>query len=191
MFPFLKERRMKYVLALMAMLALSFTGCRYIQISPEAAAAGAERGAAVVTTLGLKTLSTDAAACTRLKGYATEAKAIITTSVLPFITGSSVTEVSVATVNFALDFLDGKVNPALKAVLQTAIDSALVLIGLPENPADKLSDDQRMIIVALFNGINTGINNFVKWDGPAAKSVSKAMPDAGANHLGWKYGGND
>jgi hypothetical protein len=180
---------MKYVLALMALLALPFTGCRYIQISPEAAASGVERGSAVVVTMGLKALSTDAAACTRIKGYATEVKTVITTSVLPFLSGAGVDAVTLATVNSVLNVLDGKIDPALRVVIQSAIDSALVLIQLPSNPADKLSDDQRMIIVALFNGIDTGIDNFVKWAGPAAKATDKAMPSSSVIHLGWNYGG--
>lgn len=178
---------MKYVAMLALVPFLMLGGCSFLQISPEQAAALAEKGAAMGTTLGLKALSSDAATCAKVKTYATEAKVVIDTTILPLLSGANVGTVTVATVDLALNLLDGKVDPVLRNVLQTAIDGVLAFVQLPANPADKLSDNQRLVIVAVFKGLSEGIDGFLKWAGPS-KAMSKDMQTP-VVHLAWKYGG--
>ena len=176
------------VVAIMAMLPLmlSCNGVAGIQISAEDAAKYAEQGAEQAVKMGLKALSKDVAAHAKIKSIVEPAKKVIAESVLPLFEGAEVTEVTKATAEQALALLDEKLDPVLKGVIQLGVNVALGYVKMPDNPTDKLSDDAKNIIIAVFNGINAGIGAFEKWDGPGSRDPS---PVPVVTKVTWEFGG--
>lgn len=146
-----------------------------IQIAPSEANTAIESGVSAASTLGLKALSKDDATFAKIKEYSKTAKDVIDGSILPLFQGADLSSVTLATANQAMVLLNEKLNPVLKGAIQLAINSALLFVKLPANPTDKLSDNQRGIIVAIFKGLSGGIASYQSWGGPAARDA-EVMP---------------
>lgn len=160
---------MKYVT--LAVLVFVLAGCGGITINPTEAVIGIHSSASVGTSIGLQALSKDQASYDKVKAVATAARDSINRIVLPFLNGATIGQTTRDSVDFTLAQLDKVLDPTIKAVIQSAIDIALSVIKMPENPTDKLTADQRAMLVALFTGIVDGINDF----------LALGPPNAGAN----------
>lgn len=165
---------------------LGCNGAGGFHIDPQDAAKYVEIGAGKAVNLGLKALSKDAASFANVKTWSAAGKDAIDKSVLPLFTGAGVGDVTVATATQALALLNDKINPVLRGVIQLGVNIALGYVKMPANPTDKLSPDQKAIIVALFNGMSAGLGDFAKWDGPASRDPS---PVPAVGKLDWSYGG--
>ncbi len=131
--------------------------------------------------LGLQALAKDPAKADSVKADVTIAKQVVETTVLPLFKGADLNTITLATANQAMTILNGKVSPQISGILQTAIDGALLVLKLPDNPTNAgLTDDQRNLIVALFTGIDAGMNDFL--------SSSKALGPP-LKGMAWKKGG--
>lgn len=164
-------------IALVVCFSVVLSGCNgaaptnTIQIPPSEANTAIEGGASAATALGLKALSRDEETFKKIKDYSKAGKELIDASILPLFQGADLNSITLATANQAMALLNEKLNPVLKGAVQLAINGALVFVKLPANPADKLSDQQRGIIVAIFKGISGGIESFQSWGGPTARDA--------------------
>lgn len=178
---------MRRCLALAAVLPLLLmVGCGGLQLSTSDVAYGVQRGSTVAVNAGLKALSRDATSYQNVKKAATAAKDAIEGVCIPLLDGASTSTLTMTTVNQVLAVLDGKLDPTTKGVIQLAINSVLTLVKLPDNPADKISADQRELLVALFQGMDNGLKLFLAWGGPDTRDIIVIQPVA---HLTWTYGG--
>jgi len=167
---------MKYVA--LALLSVMAVGCSGITVNPADAIAGIHSGATIVASTGFQALARDPASYEKVKVYATDTRDAINTVVLPFLSGATIGQTTRESVDFTLALLDKRINPVIKDVIQAAINVSLSIIKLPENPTDKLTADQRSMLVALFTGIVDGINEFLALGPPAAGTSSKATAPA-------------
>lgn len=177
---------MRYALALVV-LSMFMGGCTTLSEQPNAAlvVSATEIGARTAVNLGLRALAKDQATTDRLKADAAAVKLVITTSVLPLFSGDDLSKITSATAQQALTLLNGKISPLIALVLQKAIDGAVRLVNLPENPTEKLTQFQRDVIVAVFTGINEGIDDFA----PAAPATVAEKSFGPPIKLSWKIGG--
>jgi hypothetical protein len=163
---------MKYVA--LALLSVLTVGCTGISVNPEDAIAGIHSSATIVTSAGFQALGKDPATYEKVKAVASSTRDSINTVVLPFINGATVGQTSRDALDFTLDLLDKRLDPTVRAVIQSAINVALSVIKMPENPTDKLTADQKKMLLALFNGIVDGINEFIALGPPNAANAAKA-----------------
>jgi hypothetical protein len=173
-------------------VAIVLPGCRtsgQIIVNTPDATYSIQQSAASVTTLALKALSKDDASFQSVKVKSQIAQQAIETVVLPLFKGQDLNSITAATAAQALSLLDGKIDPTLKGVIQLAVNAALVFLKLPDNPTTKLTDEQRAMIVALFQGIDQGITSFLLWTGPGSRDISMTVPLV--RSLAWKQGGGD
>lgn len=162
---------MKYVA--LAVLVFALAGCGGISINTADAVIGIHGSAVVGTSIGLQALSKDQASYDKVKAAATVARDSINAVVLPFLNGATIGQTTKDSLDLVVAQLDKNLDPTIKAAIQSAIDVALGLVPMPANPTDKLTADQRAMLVALFTGIADGINEFIA-AGPPSVSVSKA-----------------
>jgi len=161
-------------MAVVAFGALLFYGCNgsFLKIDPGFAAPLVEQGAAMTTTLGLKALVKDVEALPAMKETVKVVNEALTTTVIPFVDGADIKNVTKATVDKALALLSEKISIEYRGVIQLAVNGALALLKLPDNPMTKLEPGQVEIILALFNGIKKGIDAFLAWF-PGAKALGE------------------
>jgi hypothetical protein len=175
-------------------LVLIGSGCKTladvagnINLSVENVTPYVEQAAASGVKSGLKALSKDTASYETTKKVAGEVETLITDSVLPLFEGEDVGAVTLATANQAMGALNGaNIDPQILGAIQLAIDSALLFIKMPENPTDELSDDTKGLVVALFKGINSGLQKFQSWGGPDGGARDLADP---VLECSWSKGG--
>lgn len=163
----------KIIYALGGITLMMSVGCNgdFLKIDSAFAAPLVEKGAAITTTLGLKALVSDAEGFEKVKAVVKPVQEIIETSVIPIIKGGDLADVTRATADKALALLNEKIPPEIKGVIQLAVNGALALLKMPDNPATKLEPGQAEIILALFRGIGTGASAFIVWGGPGAKGL--------------------
>jgi hypothetical protein len=171
---------MKTLAALTLAMLPFVVSCKSISVDPETANAAIQQISATTVNFGLMALSKDAATWATVVKYSSDAKKIIDSVVVPFFSGIPLDQLTVAAADQTLLKLNDKVNPLIMGIVQSAINGAMHLLQFPQNPTDKLSADQRGMILALFNGISSGISQFLKWGGPTAKAAPAA------NKLSWK-----
>lgn len=137
---------------------------------------------------GLKALSKDDDAWTKTKAIAEAAKKHIAEAVIPLFEGADVKDVTKATADQALALINDntKVDPKVLGAIQLAIDSALLFLKLPDNPTDKIPDDQRQLLVGLFRGVVGGVDSYLAWGGPASGERDLGPP---VTACAWKVGG--
>jgi hypothetical protein len=164
-------------LAILMLVALPFVsvGCKSISVDPQVAEEAILQISTNAMNLGLVILSKDQASWEKVKANCVIAQDIIATAILPFIAGTPLDKLTVAAVNEAILKYGDKIDPTLKAIIQLAVDEVTHLVQFPPNPTDKLTADQRMLIISLFQGINNGIKQFLIWGGPTAKTAPKAV----------------
>lgn len=176
---------------LLVTLAAALSGCvrgsGNVTITTPEANSSIQQSAHGVTLLALKALSKDEEALKSIKAKSALAQQVIDAAVVPLFKGQDLSTITASTATQALSLLDGKIDPTLKGVIQLAINGALVFVKLPANPTDKLSDDQRLMILGLFQGVSQGIAEFQSWDGPGSRDAAVIPPVRG---LSWEYGGD-
>jgi hypothetical protein len=147
-----------------------------------------DKAASAGVKAGLKKLSKDEESWATTKTIADEAKKHLAEAVLPLFEGADVKDVTKATADQALALINDKtkVNPKVLGAIQLGIDSALLFLDLPDNPTDKIPDDQRKLLVALFKGIVAGVDNYLAWGGPASGERDMGPP---VTACAWKAGG--
>lgn len=147
-----------------------------------------DQAAAAGVKAGLKKLSKDDESWTKTKTIAGEARKHIAEAVIPLFEGADVKDVTKATADQALALINDntKVNPKVLGAIQLGIDSALLFLDLPANPTDKIPDDQRKLLVALFKGIVGGVDKYLAWGGPASGERDLGPP---VTACAWKAGG--
>jgi hypothetical protein len=172
-----------------------FAGCKTVEgvigninLNVEDVAPYVEKAAASGVQSGLKALSKDQASYDTTKTVATEVEKHITEAVLPLFSGADLDAVTRATADQALALINDntKVDPKILGAIQLAIDSALLFLNLPDDPTAKLPDDQRALIVALFNGVVTGLQKFQAWGGPDGGTRDLGPPVTACS---WSTGG--
>jgi hypothetical protein len=168
------------VLALAVCCCLPVVGCKGVHLNPSEAEVAIQGLATQSVDLGLKMLSKDVETWEKVKKHSQTAKDAIDNVAIPSITGMGLDFVTVAAVDQILVELDGKVDPTIQAIVQLAINGAAHLIKWPENPTDRLSSDQKWMIVSVLRGISDGITSFQKWGGPASRTLAMPKP------LRWK-----
>lgn len=171
-------RKMRECAGMAALLVASgvfFSGCETlsgvvgkINLSVESVTPYVEKAASSGVKAGLKALSKDVESWERTKKIAAEVEKHVVEAVLPLFEGAGVGAVTKATADQALALINDntKVDPRVLGTIQLAIDSALLFIKMPDNPTDAIPDDQRKLIVALFNGVVSGLQKFQSWGGP-------------------------
>jgi len=164
-------------LAILTLCALPFisVGCRSISIDPEVAEEAILQISSNTMNVGLMLLSKDQASWEKTKQASNIAQDVIGTAILPFIAGTPLDKLTVAAVNEAVLKLGDKIDPTLKAIIQLAVSEVTHLVQFPPNPTDKLTSDQRMMLMSLFQGINDGIKRLLMWSGPTSKIVPKTL----------------
>jgi len=164
-------------LAILMLVALPFVsvGCKSISIDPQVAEEAILQISSNTVNLGLVVLSKDVASWEKVRKYSATAQDTISTAILPFIAGTPLDKLTVAAVNEAILKLGDKIDPTLKAIIQLAVDEVTHLVQFPPNPTDKLTADQRMMLLSLFQGVNNGIKQFLIWGGPAVKAAPAAV----------------
>jgi hypothetical protein len=172
-----------------------FSGCKTVEgligninLNVEDVAPYVETAAASGVNSGLKALAKDQASFDTTKTIATEVEKHVAEAVLPLFTGADLDAVTRATADQALALVNDntKVNPKVLGAIQLAIDSALLFLDLPDDPTAKLPDDQRKLIVALFNGVVTGLQRFQSWGGPDGGTRDLGPPVTACS---WSSGG--
>lgn len=175
---------MRRCLGVLAVLCLAFSaiGCATIAgADPALVEATIQSVSETTVGLGLQSLAKDQATSDRIKADVAIVKKVIDTSILPLFTGQDLNKITLDTANQAIAMLDGKLSPQISGIIQTAIDGALLILKLPDNPTTAgLTDSQRNLIVALFKGINAGISDFT--------ASARALSPPGK--LAWKKGGS-
>lgn len=163
----------KIIYALGGITLMLTVGCNgdFLKIDPAFAAPLVEKGAAITTTMGLKALVSDAEGFEKVKAVVKPVQEIIDTTVIPIIKGVDLADVTRATADKALALLNEKIPQEIKGVIQLAVNGAMTLLKMPDNPATKLEPGQVEIILALFRGIGTGASAFIAWGGPGAKAL--------------------
>lgn len=147
-----------------------------------------EKAAASGVRAGLKKLSKDEESWATTKKIAGEVKTHFEGAVLPLFDGADVTEVTKATADQAMALINDatKVDPKVLGAIQLGIDSALLFLKLPDNPTDKIPDEQRKLLVALFQGVVSGLDSYLAWGGPASGERDLGPP---VTACAWKVGG--
>ncbi len=146
-------------------LSLILMGCNsdFLKIDPGFAAPLVEQGAAMTTTLGLKALVKNVEALPAMKETVKTVSEALTTSVIPLVGGADLNTITKATADKALALLSEKIPIEYRGVIQMAVNGALTLLKLPDNPMAKLEKGQVDVILAVFNGIKRGFDNFLAW----------------------------
>ncbi len=147
-----------------------------------------EKAAASGVKAGLKKLSKDEEAWAKTKAIAGEVKTHFETAVLPLFEGADLAEVTKATADQAMALINDatKVDPKVLGAIQLGIDSALLFLDLPDNPTDKIPEDQRTLLVALFKGVVKGLDKYLAWGGPASGERDIGPPVTACS---WTAGG--
>lgn len=181
--------------AALALAGMSVPGCNTVKdvvgkinLDVEDVAGYVDRAAASGVKAGLKKLSKDDESWETTKTIAGEARKHLVEAVLPLFEGADVKDVTKATADQALALINDntKVNPKVLGAIQLGIDSALLFLDLPANPTDKIPDDQRKLLVALFKGIVGGVDKYLAWGGPASGERDLGPP---VTACAWKVGG--
>lgn len=179
----------------LALAGLSVPGCETVKdvvgkinLDVEDVSGYVDKAAASGVKAGLKKLSKDDESWKTTKTIAEEAKKHIAEAVLPLFEGADVKDVTKATADQALAIINDKtkINPKALGAIQLGIDSALLFLDLPANPTDKIPDDQRKLLVALFKGIVSGLDKYLAWGGPASGERDLGPP---VTACAWKVGG--
>ena len=175
-------------MAIVAFGAMLFCGCNgeLLKIDPFLAAPLVEQGASVTTSLALKALVSDAESFDKAKATAQVVREVMENSIVPLIAGVPLSEVTRATVDAALKQFGEKIPVEYRGVIQLAINGALAVLKLPDNPAAKLDKGYVHVILALFRGIGTGIAAFQNWVGPGARAMGDIPPILELNWAGGK-----
>lgn len=157
--------------------AILFCGCNgeFLKIDPALAAPLVEKAAAITTALGLKALASDAETHTKMKEPVRAVRDVIEGAVIPLLRKTPLDEMTRAAADKALALLNEKVPVEIKAAIQIAVNGALSLVEMPENPAERLEPGQAAIILALFGGIRIGADTFLAWGGPGTKDLDAIL----------------
>lgn len=170
---------MKKLLALLALVALTFTGCKTVaQIPDEQFADGIHTLTYNSTYYGFKAvLNNNPAKYTQLAADVKTTTDIIRNNVLPIFTGASTGDVLNGAVNTALAQLS--VSPAVTDVIKVALALVETQVTLPANPADKLDVRTKLALAAFFSGVAEGLDQAVKDSAPpAVNPAARAVPVA-------------
>lgn len=157
--------------------AILFCGCNgeFLQIDPSLAAPLVEKAASTTTFLGLKTLASDAETFAKMKDPVKVVHATIDGAVIPLLQKVPLEDLTRSAVDRALALLDEKVPVEIKGAIQLAVNGALALLKMPENPVEKLEPGQAAIVLALFRGILIGAESFIAWGGPGTKDIATIL----------------
>lgn len=138
-------------------------GCRgTIHIEHNVAANSVQETSHDLVLLGLQSTVKDDAGLKKWQGYAGHAQEVIDSILVPLFKGDSLNDVTRSAADQALQVLGDKIDPKLRSILQLAVSGALVFVNLPDNPAQKLSESQRLMVLSVFQGMSAGITDFLK-----------------------------
>lgn len=163
------------ILALLALIGLTLTGCKTIaQIPDDEFASGIRVLAYNSTYYGFKAvLNSNPASYSQMAADVATTTSIIRTNVLPVFSGASTDDVLNSAVNTALSQLS--VSATVADVIKVALVLIEMQVHLPANPADKLDNRTKMALVAFFSGVADGLDNAVK-DTPPPPALATPMP---------------
>lgn len=166
---------------LTAVVALSLlTGCFSFNLNTEEAISDIQQAASSSINVGLSAaVPADKVAATKQK-VATVVE-FMDATVIPFFENKPLKSITRNTANEVLALLDDKLSPALRAGVQLALNAGLALINLPDNPAAKLNQNQRDLILGVLNGIRNGLHRYLT----SPRAVPGEEPPPAVKKITW------
>lgn len=151
------------LMGMMCLMVASLNGCTTVQQIPaEDLAATVKAGAELAAVQGLR-LAMDKKPddAEKIKENAKLAAEVIRKTILPTFEGAATADVLRSAVDVALEKLNEKLSPEVRAAIQFALAIVASQVKLPANPADKLDERVRKAVAAFFSGLASGIDTAV------------------------------
>lgn len=154
-------------------VVLVLAGCSGIdKISPDQLEAGAKAVVKYGLTAAVRKYPADAA---KIAADAKIADSVITKNILPVFSGAETGAVLRSAVDQALAQLKNKITDArVLAAIELGTEIIIADIALPKNPADKLDERTKELLVGIWSGISQGIQ--AAFPPPAEPSTTGAPP---------------
>ena len=86
------------------------------------------------------------------------ASTVIKTNIIPVFSGISTAEVLRSAVDTALNQLSEKLSPTVVSALQLAVNVIATRVKLPANPADKLDERTKTMLLTFFASLSRGLD---------------------------------
>lgn len=152
---------------------LVLAGCSQIdKISPDQLEAGAKAVVKYGLAAAVRKFPAEAA---KISADAKVADQVIAQNILPVFSGAATDTVLRSAVDQALAQLKGKITDArVSAAISLGTEIIIAEIQLPTNPADKLDERTKELLVSIFSGISQGIK--AAFPPPTEPSTTGAPP---------------